>query len=212
MTVTFIVYSLLGLAVLVYLYLLYRIAAPLPREVKQKWWIMGAGLVFFLLFAGTGVLVLYLDLFPERELAQTLQRLTKLLFGIHLFFWMLLGMAANYLWELFKTDKKWSDIRLTQLLLPFFVSPLVFYSIWVLASKEQVAFVLVLVAFQNGFFWQVVLARAGPVVQQLAASQSAEKTKPGGIRGLEDAAPSKPVRKKPRKKAPPKKRKKRKKK
>ena len=210
MTVTFIVYSLLGLAVLVYLYLLYRIAAPLPHEVKQKWWIMGAGLVFFLLFAGTGVLVLYLDLFPERELAQTLQRLTKLLFGIHLFFWMLLGMAANYLWELFKNDKEWSDIRLTQLLLPFFVSPLVFYSIWVLASKEQVAFVLVLVAFQNGFFWQVVLAKAGPVLREIT-----ERPKPGTILDLKGAAPSKPGQRKPRKKrkkAPPKKRKTRKKK
>lgn len=163
-TIESVLYTVLALAVAFYLYRITRIAAPLPGENKRKRWVTGIALAFLLFWAGTGLFVLFEQFFPEREIAKTLARLLTPVFLVHLFFWMLLGMISNYLWDLFKAGKDWGDIRPTDLFLPFLVSPIIFYSLWGFAANQKVSFLLALIAFQNGFFWQVIFAKAGPIV------------------------------------------------
>lgn len=82
-----------------------------------------------------------------------------------MFCWMTAGMISNYLWDLFKASKEIEDIHIPDLMLPLLVSPIVFFGIWSMWPDQKIAFALNLVAFQNGFFWQVVLSKAGPVAQ-----------------------------------------------
>src|SRR3972149_4068880 len=110
--------------------------------------------IFIFLFVASGIFVLFEQIYSDTDIAKTLARLVTTVFAIHLFFWMILGMVSNYLYELFRSNKGWDAVQLQDLLLPFFVSPIVFYSMWSIASGQQVAFVYGLVAFQNGFFWQ----------------------------------------------------------
>jgi hypothetical protein len=87
----------------------------------------------------------------------------KIAFGYHMACWMLMGMVANYFWDLFRADKSLQDAKLTQLLLPLLVFPIVFYSLWSWWPEQKVSFVMNLIAFQNGFFWQVVFSKAAPL-------------------------------------------------
>ena len=124
-------------------------------------------LLFLLVFFLTGALVVVLDAEPSSALAVSVSPYKALVVGLHMGGWMILGMLANYLWDLFKAQKTLADINLPDLLLPLLVSPIVFYGIWSLWSGEQkIAFAFNLIAFQNGFFWQVVLSKAGPVTQK----------------------------------------------
>jgi hypothetical protein len=82
---------------------------------------------------------------------------------------MILGMIANYLWDLFRSGKSFSDIILANLLIPILVAPIIFFGIWSLVPKgpgtgiATIDIVWPLISFQNGFFWQVVFSKAGPV-------------------------------------------------
>lgn len=119
-----------------------------------------------IIFVLTGVAVTVMDSLPASSLGQRLLPFIRLIFGLHMFCWMLLGMIANYLWDLFKKGKGLADIFLPNLLLPILVSPIVFFGIWSLwpeSDSSKISFALSLVAFQNGFFWQVILSKAGPV-------------------------------------------------
>lgn len=123
--------------------------------------------LFFLIFILTGGLVVAMDLHPNSAVAIAIAPDKPLLFGVHMACWMVLGMLANYLWDLFKANKTLADVNLPDLLLPLLVSPIVFYGIWSMWSGEQkISFAFNLIAFQNGFFWQVVLSKAGPVTQK----------------------------------------------
>lgn len=87
------------------------------------------------------------------------------IFVIHLFCWMILGMGANYFWDLFRENKSWESFQLPRLILPLLVGPIVFYPTWSLwlASNGESHITFELIAFQNGFFWQALFAKAGPV-------------------------------------------------
>lgn len=80
-------------------------------------------------------------------------------------------MISNYLWDLFREGKGVANISLPNLFLPILVSPIVFYGIWSLVPKvagtgfAAIDLAWPLVAFQNGFFWQVVFSKAGPVAR-----------------------------------------------
>jgi hypothetical protein len=145
------------------LYRAYVPSAVLPAHRKKERASLIAGIVLAVLFLLSGLLVLYLVYFPNQPLAKTLDVLRVPIFGFHLFLWMLWGMIFKYLWDLFGSGKGWGDVKVTQMAIPFFVSPVIFFTIWTLAAGKAIEFALTLVAFQNGFFWQTIFARAGPV-------------------------------------------------
>ena len=119
--------------------------------------------VFGLLFMFTGILVIAIDSYPSTQLATAVLPIKSLVFGSHMAGWMVIGMVSNYLWDLFKSGKTFSDIHLPDLLLPILVSPIVFFGIWSMWPEKNISFALNLIAFQNGFFWQVILSKSGPV-------------------------------------------------
>lgn len=88
-------------------------------------------------------------------------------FAIHLACWMVLGMGANYFWDLFRENKGWESFQLPKLILPLLVAPVVFYPTWSLwlGNKQDSQIIFELIAFQNGFFWQALFAKAGPITK-----------------------------------------------
>jgi hypothetical protein len=80
------------------------------------------------------------------------------LFNLALFVAMLFGIFANYFWVHgvgWPTDPNafWR---------PVLISPIVFLAVYVAATKQPKGLLPVLLAFQNGFFWQTVLEGARP--------------------------------------------------
>ena len=77
---------------------------------------------------------------------------------IGLYFAMVAGMAAKYFYEAIGEGntisfKKW------QFLKPMFISPLVFGAIYTQTPASASGVFLMIFSFQNGFFWQTVLAK-----------------------------------------------------
>jgi hypothetical protein len=141
-------------------------------DPKAKGWrALLAGLI--LAFLASGAYLLYsVNIAPSGDVATS--GWIRIVYVLHLAGWMLLGMAANYLWDLFRHGKSWGDILLRDLFIPFLVSPIVFYGIYSLwGSGTAPTFGLCLIAFQNGFFWQVVFSKAGPISEQGAAARRA---------------------------------------
>ncbi|NTW83545.1 MAG: hypothetical protein HGB36_09305 [Chlorobiaceae bacterium] len=122
--------------------------------------------VYVLLFFLTGGLTVFISL-DTAAVPAILRELQYTVFIWHLACWIVLGMLANYLWDLFNADKKLSDIRLEKLLLPLLVSPIVLYATWNLFvnTGKEVSFLIELIAFQNGFFWQAIFSKAGPATK-----------------------------------------------
>ncbi|WP_461535243.1 hypothetical protein [Spongorhabdus nitratireducens] len=123
--------------------------------------------LFTVIFILTGSLVITLDSYPDTSIGLFLMPLKSLIFGAHMAGWMILGMISNYLWDLFKSGKTMKDIYLPDLMLPILVSPIVFFGIWSMWPDKNIVFALNLVAFQNGFFWQVILSKSGPVTTKV---------------------------------------------
>jgi hypothetical protein len=121
-------------------------------------------LVFIGALAWSGWCIIdYSEIHPPNPRPTSLTGVPKVIFGVHLWLWMILGMASNYLWDLFRDNKSWRDISWRGLFMPVFVAPIVFFSIWSIWKGDEVSLTLPLIAFQNGFFWQVVFSKAGPV-------------------------------------------------
>jgi hypothetical protein len=78
---------------------------------------------------------------------------------------MVLGMIFNYLWDLFRSGKSWADITWRELLTPILVFPIVFFTVGSIWKGDPINFSLQLIAFQNGFFWQVVFGKAGLIAR-----------------------------------------------
>src|SRR5262245_1531708 len=120
--------------------------------------------VFALIFTATGVLTLALGNLPGSEVAKAVSPFHNVVYGWHLAAWMILGMMANYFWDLFNAKKGFADVSLPALLIPILVSPIVFFAIWSLVQKTNglanIDMVWPLIAFQNGFFWQVVFSKS----------------------------------------------------
>jgi H+/Cl- antiporter ClcA len=83
--------------------------------------------------------------------------------GILLFVAMVVGILARYYWELLGKGKTFGDTNTADLLRPLLVSPLVFFPIWAYSVRMPRGLIPVLVAFQNGFFWQTVFEAAKPI-------------------------------------------------
>ena len=129
---------------------------------------------FLLGFVASGAYVLSRTvLAPAAPSPLQIDGWVRIVYVLHLAYWMLMGMTANYLWDLFRRGKSWEDILLRDLFIPFFVSPIVFFGIYSLWAGEIPVFGLCLIAFQNGFFWQVVISKAGPISEQGAAARQA---------------------------------------
>jgi hypothetical protein len=121
--------------------------------------------VYVLLFAASGLLVtLFVNELPAFN---GYQGYFNQLFATHLACWMTLGMGANYFWDLFREGKGWESFQLPKLVLPLMVAPMVFYPTWSLwlGSKQDSQIIFELLAFQNGFFWQALFAKAGPITK-----------------------------------------------
>lgn len=123
--------------------------------------------VFFILFIASGIVVVVFD--ADQAAFLKLRPYQTFIYGFHIFQWMTLGMAANYLWEYYNSNASWTGLTFAGMALPLIISPLIFYSVWAMWKDRQISFVLDLVAFQNGFFWQVIfsnLSRQSRPVQQ----------------------------------------------
>lgn len=123
---------------------------------------------FMLVFLLTGTLVLIIsnNLDDPGHWIAPFAEYQSFVFGAHMAGWMILGMMSNYYWDLLNAGKTFADTNFNELLLPILVSPIVFYVVWSLwgggTEKAVIAFSWNLIAFQNGFFWQVVLSKAAP--------------------------------------------------
>jgi hypothetical protein len=73
---------------------------------------------------------------------------------------MVVGILSRYYWDLLGRSQHFSDTNVTDLIRPLFVSPLVFFPLWSQTSRAAKTFATLLVAFQNGFFWQAVFEKA----------------------------------------------------
>jgi hypothetical protein len=80
------------------------------------------------------------------------------LYNFLLFVMMIAGILANYFW----VNGFGSSLDLTKFWKRIVISPIIFLVVYVEAAKQARGLVPVLVAFQNGFFWQTILAGAGP--------------------------------------------------
>lgn len=91
-----------------------------------------------------------------------------IVFMWHLACWMVLGMFANYYWDLFNLGKGLESLQVQRIVLPLLVSPVVFYPIYTLwlSSTSQSYILFGVIAFQGGFFWQALFTKAKPLEQQ----------------------------------------------
>ena len=91
-----------------------------------------------------------------------------------LFASMVVGMMTNYLYEYIQLRIKAKEakesgelIPLVQvfiwekLILPLFTSVLIFGYFWSKSGEENFSLNLILIAYQNGFFWQTILSKKG---------------------------------------------------
>lgn len=81
-------------------------------------------------------------------------------FQISLYFAMILGMIAKYFFDIFDKGKTTKiTIQKLQLIKPLLVSPVVFGVVYASTNEATSDFSLLIIAFQNGFFWQTLLAK-----------------------------------------------------
>ena len=66
---------------------------------------------------------------------------------------MLAGMAGQYMWGL----KKTSAFKFDEFIKPIWISILIFGPLWSTVANSAITFVTVAAAYQNGFFWKVIL-------------------------------------------------------
>ena len=127
-------------------------------NVKTQWIIFSIVLVLT-----TGGLLLseiqFNDVMDKGISANTTLDMSTILYEIGLYLIMLLGMAAKYMYDWLGKEKR-TSFSFRSFARPFFVSPIVFAAVY--GSMEEYTgaiFLLLIFAFQNGFFWQTVLRR-----------------------------------------------------
>ena len=85
-----------------------------------------------------------------------------MLFGAWLFAFMVAGMFVQVIAENRKQDTALFNVTAGQLIFPLLYSVVVFYPIWILASKADSAFFSLYAAFLNGYFWRTIVSTAKP--------------------------------------------------
>jgi hypothetical protein len=124
---------------------------------------IGVVLVVFLAFLAVSALVQLLLYW--RDLATPVARaefLRRTSLGILLIGVTVAGMLARYGWELLQAGRSLGEADPGALLLPLFVSLMVFYPLWLMVSGTTRSFFLIVAAFQNGFFWQTLFSGLQP--------------------------------------------------
>jgi len=78
---------------------------------------------------------------------------------VGLFFSMLVGMAAKYFYDAVDAMGRRKKISFYkwQFFKPMLVSPIVFGTVYANIQQNTSSILLLIFAFQNGFFWQTVL-------------------------------------------------------
>jgi len=81
-------------------------------------------------------------------------------FGVWMFYFtfMLFGMAGQYMWGL----KDRSEFNVYEFLKPLWVSLIVFAPFWSSLAVQGINYAAVAAAYQNGFFWKIVLDQQKP--------------------------------------------------
>jgi hypothetical protein len=123
--------------------------------------------VYLLVFITTGVFMVLIVNADDaaQPWINTLVRNHGIVFVWHLTCWMVLGMFANYYWDLFNLGKGLESMQVQRIVLPLLVSPMVFYptyNLW-LSSTSQSYILFEVIAFQGGFFWQALFTKAKPL-------------------------------------------------
>jgi hypothetical protein len=84
------------------------------------------------------------------------ERVCSALYNVLLFVAMVTGILCNYFWLYGLHLPK----DLSVFFRPVLVSPIVFLTVYTTSTKQSRGVVPVLLAFQNGFFWQTIFASA----------------------------------------------------
>ena len=85
---------------------------------------------------------------------------------------MLFGMAGQYFWRL----KSMKTFELGEFVRPLWISFIVFTPFWTASKVDGISYVAAAAAYQNGFFWKVVLDKEGKKMR-LAKPRVSGKTK-----------------------------------
>lgn len=123
--------------------------------------------IYCVVFLATGtfmVLIVNADETSQPWIA-LLVRNHSIVFVWHLVCWMILGMFANYYWDLFNMGKGLSAMQVERIVLPLLVSPFVFYptyNLW-LASSSPSYILFEVIALQSGFFWHALFTKIKPI-------------------------------------------------
>ena len=123
--------------------------------------------IYSVVFLATGTFMVLIVNADEtsQPWIQLLVRNHGIVFVFHLYCWLILGMFANYYWDLFNMGKGMSSVQVERIVLPLLVSPFVFYptyNLW-LNSSSQSYILFEVVALQSGFFWQALFAKFRPI-------------------------------------------------
>ncbi len=85
------------------------------------------------------------------------------LFWLFLFLTMVFGIVAKAFYDYIENNESfnlgWDILLRREVLLPIFVSPMVFGGIYSIAKQSPRNFGTFIFAFQNGFFWKTILGR-----------------------------------------------------
>jgi hypothetical protein len=84
------------------------------------------------------------------------ERVSSGLYNLLLFVAMVIGMLFNYFWIYGLHVPN----DLSEFFRPVLVAPIVFLTVYTTVTKQSRGVIPVLLAFQNGFFWQTVFASA----------------------------------------------------
>lgn len=97
-------------------------------------------------------------LLPTEHYADLSDFIFKAIRSIFLYVLTLFGIFFNIIWTESGKDKIKNFWTLSTLR-PLLISPIVFYSVYLFATKEPDTVVALLFSFQSGFFWQSVLTK-----------------------------------------------------
>jgi hypothetical protein len=82
---------------------------------------------------------------------------------IGMFFSMLVGMASKYLFDrIGEKNRRRITFNKWQFLKPFLVSPIIFGTILTQVPENMPVFTLLILSYQNGFFWHTLLYKVAP--------------------------------------------------
>ena len=153
--------------------------------------------IYLVVFITTGVfMVLIVNADDSNPVwINTLVRNHGIVFVWHLTCWMVLGMFANYYWDLFNLGKGLESMQVQRIVLPLLVSPMVFYptyNLW-LSSTSQSYILCEVIAFQGGFFWQALFTKAKPIDAAAVIPWSVNNSAAGRAGAKANSAPAQPV-------------------